>query len=144
MAAGFTIEEQNISKLETSFFSYMIGENASIKKHKISRVLDANLKLSDINAKFIKFIEQFKPYGTRNSIPTFISKDIKVVDKPIIFGKSKDSIRFQVSQDGIIFDSVGIGLINEFEKLVTENKLNIEYTISNNKNGVLLNIVGVN
>ena len=144
MAAGFTIEKQNISDLETSFFSYMKGEDLNIKKHKILRVFDADLKLSDINVEFINFIEKFKPYGTRNSIPTFISRDIKVVNKPIIFGKSKDSIKFQVLQDGITFNSVGIGLINEFEKLVTENKLNIEYTISNNKNGVLLNIVGVN
>ncbi len=143
MAAGFTIEQQNIEELKSSFFSYMTAKNASIKKHKISRVLDASLKLSDIDIKFIEFIKQFKPYGTRNSIPTFISKDIKVVGKPIIFGKSKDSIKFKVSQDGTVFNSVGVGLINEFEKLVTENKLNIEYTISNNKNDILLNILGV-
>jgi len=142
MAAGFTINETNIKHIKESFFNYMKDKKSDIKSDS-ARVIDGILELNDINLELINFFKKFMPYSTGNSYPIFISKGISIADKPSIIGKAKESIRLKVEQNGITFDSIGIGLINEFEKLVTENKLNIEYTIANNKKYITLNILGV-
>ena len=92
----------------------------------------------------ISFFENFMPYGTKNNIPTFSTNNVELVGKPIIIGRNKESIRFKVKQEDVIFEAIGIRLINEFEKLITKNKLNIEYTILNQGNDIKLNILGVN
>ena len=141
-AAGFTIDKDKIIYIKKSFFEFMKVKKI-VKKTAKSRVIDGILELNDINLELVSFFEQFMPYGSGNNCPIFYSEGVKVVDKPIVIGKSKDSIKLKVKQNGSAFDSVGIGLINEFEKLVTKNKLNIEYTISNNDKQITLNILGV-
>ena len=141
-AAGFTIDEIKISDIKEAFFNYMKNQKNDII-NETTRIIDGTLKLNEIDSELTNFFKQFMPYGTGNGSPAFISKGVNIVDKPSIIGKAKESIRFRVEQNGMVFDSIGIGLINEFEKLVTENKLNIEYTIINDKKGITLNILGV-
>ena len=141
-AAGFTIDEIKISDIKKAFFNYMKNQKNDII-NETTRIIDGTLKLNEIDSELTNFFKQFMPYGTGNGSPTFISKGVNIVDKPSIIGKAKESIRFRVEQNGMVFDSIGIGLINEFEKLVTENKLNIEYTIMNDKKDITLNILGV-
>ena len=140
-AAGFTIDPINISNIKQSFLDYMKDKNTISKD--TDRVIDGVLEFNDINLELIRFLNQFMPYGANNDYPRFISKEVSIADKPSIIGKSRESIKLKFEKNGVIFDSIGIGLINQFEKLVTKNKLNIEYTITNNKKGIILNILGV-
>ena len=143
MAAGFTINENNINKMEASFFDFMKNKKIDTPDHS-TRIIDGTLRLKDVNKDMISFFENFMPYGTKNNIPTFSTNNVELVGKPIIIGRNKESIRFKVKQEDVIFEAIGIRLINEFEKLITKNKLNIEYTILNQGNDIKLNILGVN
>ena len=69
---------------------------------------------------------------------------VSIIGKPNVFGKNNDSIKFKVVQDKIEFNAIGFGLINKFEKLITKDKFNIEFTISKDiNNKVLLNIYNI-
>ena len=142
MAAGFVINKSKINQIKDSFFEYMLDKDSNLLKDK-NRGIDGELLLKDINFDMIQFFKKFRPYGSKNNDPIFVTKDVKLVDKPDILGKNKDSIKFKVKQDNKIFNAIGFGLINEFEKLITKNKLNIEYTIIYHSNNFLLNILGV-
>ena len=83
------------------------------------------------------------PYGAKNRDPIFIAKDVKLIGKPNIIGKNKDSIKFKIMQDNKTVNAIGFGLINEFEKLITKNKFNIEYSIIYSHDKFLLNVLGV-
>ena len=144
MAAGFIIDKININKIKDSFFKYMKDQDkVFLKDRDGDEIIDGALPLIDISNDLILFLKKFRPYGTKNREPVFIAKDVKLVGKPDIIGKNKDSIKFKVEEKGKIFNAVGFGLINEFENLITKNKLNIQYSIIYNRDSFLLNVLGV-
>ena len=144
MAAGFIIDKSNINKIKESFFKYMKDQDSFfLRDRNNDRLVDGHLSLVDINDDLLLFFKKFMPYGTKNRDPVFIAKDVKLVGKPDIIGKNKDSIKFKVEEKGKVFNAVGFGLINEFENLITKNKLNIEYSIIYSRDNFLLNVLGV-
>ena len=143
MAAGFIIDKSNINKIKDAFFKYMNNQDKVSLKDKHNKITDGDLPLVDISSDLIMFLKKFMPYGTENREPIFTAKDVKLVGKPDIIGKNKDSIKFKVEEKGKIFNAVGFGLINEFENLITKNKFNIQYSIIYNRDSFLLNVLGV-
>ena len=142
MAAGFVINKDEIDNIKKSFFKYMKNQDkVFLKVHK--KTIDGELSLEEINYDMALFLKKFMPYGIKNREPVFIAKDVKLIGKPNIMGKNKDSIKFKVVQGNKVFNAIGFGLINEFEKLITKNKFNIEYSIIYNDDKFLLNVLGV-
>lgn len=141
MAAGFIIKKDNIFKLKSAFFDYMNNKKIKIKSNR--NKIDAIINLKDINFKMIDFFEKFMPYGRHNNLPIFLSKEVEIIENPSIFGRNKESIKFKVKQGKTILNAIGIGLINEFEKLITQNKLNIEYTVNRKKDNIILNVIKI-
>ena len=142
MAAGFIINKRKIDKIKESFFRYMAKKDKTFLKDQ-NKIIDGELALKEINNDVISFLKKFMPYGAKNRDPIFIAKDVKLIGKPNIMGKNKDSIKFKVMQGDKAFNAIGFGLINEFEKLITKNKFNIEYSIIYNYDKFLLNVLGV-
>ena len=142
MAAGFIIHENNLEKLKSYFISYM--SQLSIEESVNKNNCDGYIDFKEIDKEFIHLIDSFLPYGKKNEVPKFISNNIDLIGKPIVFGKNEDSIRFKLEQNKIQFDAIGFGLINQFEKLITKDKFTIEFTISKDiNNKVFLDIYNI-
>lgn len=142
MAAGFIINKSKIDNIKESFFKYMVNKDKAFLKNQ-NKIIDGELALKEINNDVISFLKKFMPYGAKNRDPIFIAKDVKLIGKPNIIGKNKDSIKFKIMQGDKTFNAIGFGLINEFEKLITKNKFNIEYSIVYSHDKFLLNVLGV-
>ena len=88
-------------------------------------------------------MQKFKPYSMGNVIPRFKTSDVSVVGKPSIFGVDNNSIKFKLENNNIRINAIGFNLINQFEILLSKNKLNIEYSILMNDNKINLKVYNI-
>ena len=142
MAAGFTISENKIKIFEKKLYDYMKNKKI-IRNNTLNRNVDEVIEFDEINNKFLNLIENFMPYGTGNPNPIFSTKGVLVIKKPQVVGRSQDTLEFDVEKKGFKMKCIGIGLIKYFEKLVSKNKLNIDYNIINNNDKITLSVIEV-
>ena len=141
MAAGFIIEEKNINQFKSLFLDFMKSKDVSIK-NKIFPI-DGKIRFNSIDDEMIEFLQKFKPYSMGNVIPRFKTSDVSVVGKPSIFGVDNNSIKFKLENNNIRINAIGFNLINQFEILLSKNKLNIEYSILMNDNKINLKVYNI-
>ncbi len=138
MAAGFLIEEKNINKFKDLLLEYMQGKKISIKDK--SWPIDGEISFSDIDSEMIDLLNEFKPYSYKNSPPRFLTKNVKLIGKPGLFGLNNNSIKFKLEHNKVQLNAIGFNLINQFEILLSKNKLIIEYSILINNNKISLKV----
>lgn len=115
MAGGFSVEEEKISDLHKFFNSTMqekVLESQSIKEKFFSSSLD----LTQVNIELLNEISNLEPFGTANSKPRFIIRDLQKVRVNIV-GKTqehiscvfsaKSALGFNGNIQGILFRGVG-------------------------------------
>ena len=131
MAAGLTIDEDNLDKFKSLFEEYCklnLSEEDFIPRISI----DAEIKLSDINGRMVNFLKHLEPYGPKNSKPKFISREIRVEGIPKVLGKDQSTVKFKVKQGKSIYEAIGFRMIDDYEKLITGKSIDIVYNVSEN------------
>ena len=94
-------------------------------------IYDGEIKLSDIDERFVKILHYFAPFGPRNMRPVFKSSNLNVVGSPRIVGKNH--LKFKVSQDGAVFDAIGFDLGNLLYRLSPgEKNMELLYVVEEN------------
>jgi single-stranded-DNA-specific exonuclease len=141
MAAGFTIKNQNVNQFKTIFTDFMIDKDIITKEKK--DIIDGEISFCDIDSEMIRFLENFKPYSRSNHIPRFKTNNVNLIGKPGLFGADNSSIRFKLEHNKVKFNAIGFNLINQFEILLSKNKLDIEYSILINNNKVSLKVYDI-
>mgnify|MGYP001404689019 CR=1 FL=1 len=131
MAAGLSINSSNlkdfIEKFERSCSLNLNNDDL------VSTIfIDCEINLSDINSRMINFIKYLEPFGPKNSKPKFLSKKIFTDGIPKVIGKDQSTVKFNIKQKDSIFEAIGFRMIDEYEKLIKGNPLDIVYTISEN------------
>lgn len=86
MAAGFSIERQNIEKLREFLNEMFIHKLKQGDCHNYYE-FDEVLTLNQINMQFYQQLKILEPFGSGNSEPRFIIKDLSVLDPKIFGGK---------------------------------------------------------
>ena len=130
MAAGFTIETSKILFLEKKLKK--IAEN-SLDGEKLQRVLkiDCEINLERVTPELYRAIKELEPFGMGNSVPTFVSKKVKVVKMRII-GKDKKHLKFTLQPNPKFhqyIDAIGFGMSSFFETFSFDQNIDIVYTI---------------
>ena len=89
MAAGFTLKKNKIRLLDNFI------QNDYLKKNFVKQNLnkyDMEISISAINKKFIKEIDNLGPFGNYNYLPSFLIKNVKVIDSNVINNKHVSAI----------------------------------------------------
>ena len=141
MAAGFIINHENVNHFKEIFLEFMINKDIKIQNKK--NIIDEEISFSNIDTEFISLLKKFKPYGSGNQTPIFKTKKVSLVGKPGFFGEDNGSMRFKVKHDKISLNAVGFNLINQFEILISKNKLDIEYSILINNDKISLKVYNI-
>lgn len=101
-AAGFSIIDKNIPKLQKKLFTYFSTHLLNYSTQK-SITLDAKMELSAINLNNIKLIKSLEPFGLGNPVPLFLFENLKIDSKKII-GQTQSHLKLKVSGvDAIAF-----------------------------------------
>ena len=141
MAAGLTITKNNLS----NFISKITAYSNDMLKDNIQPIIniDYEIKLSEINNRFIKFLEHLEPFGPGNSKPIFCTKKIKNISNVLLIGKDKETLKFTVHGSEINFDVIGFRMIENYEKVISGKSIDIAYSIDKNiwRNKVSIQLV---
>ncbi len=129
-AAGLTIARDKIEQFRqrlNEISSQQLNEDLLCPKLRI----DGEIRLSEINATFYKFLKLLAPFGPQNMRPVFLSKKLQVIGTPSIVGNNH--LKFKVRQDGIVMDAIGFNLGNLLYRIEPgANNLDMAYVIEEN------------
>jgi len=142
MAAGFTLKKANLKNFETyileDFFkSNSINNNIFLYESEVSPLV--------FNQDFYDDIKKMEPFGTGNSVPTFMIRDLQII-KPKVLNKKhistilKSKTGFSIKS--ISFNSINtkigehlmcykdsINVIGQINENIWNNKKNLQLTI---------------
>ena len=130
MAAGLTVKKHNLDKFIEKM--NIIANNKLVDEIQAIINIDYELKLSEINSRFIKFLDYLEPFGPGNPKPIFSTKNIQEVSNVSLIGKNRDTIRFTVHGNEISFEVVGFRMVENYEKILSGKSIDIAYTIEKN------------
>ena len=78
-AAGFTVENGNLAALKQALLAVAGQQLAGVELTPLIQI-DAEVALKHINGKIIEAMSRLAPYGEANPEPTFLSRNVEVVD----------------------------------------------------------------
>jgi len=144
-AAGLTLHPENIEAFKNRFEEVV---SATIKPEQLVQQIqiDAELRLSQVEPKFFRILNQFGPFGPENMAPVFLSKNVYVSGIAGLVGENH--IRMVVIQEGSPgFGSIAFNQGEQLPKIKKDVPFDICYTIEENiwqeRRSIQLNIKGM-
>ena len=125
MAAGFILKKDNLKDFKDFILKDFLNTGIS-NNH--SYLYDAEVSTLAFNIDFYNEIKKLEPFGTGNTVPTFLLKDLKII-KPSVLNNKHVSLILK-SKTGFSINSISFNAFN--------NKLG-EYLMNYKKN---LNVLG--
>ena len=107
MAAGFTLNKENLK----DFKNYILDD--FLKSNTVnSNIFTYESEISSLvfNQDFYKNIKKLEPFGTGNSVPTFMLRNLKII-KPIVLNNKHISLILK-SKTGFSIKSISFNSIN--------------------------------
>ena len=142
MAAGFTLSKTNLKDFKNYVLEDYLKSN-TVNTNTFS--FESEISSLAFNQDFYDDIKKIEPFGTGNSVPTFLLRDLKII-KPTIFNNKHISVILK-SKKGFSIKSISFNVINTKigEYLMNyKNSLNvigqINENIWNNKKALQLTI----
>jgi len=107
MAAGFTLNKDNLKKLENYILEDFLKSNA-VNNNIFS--YESEISSLAFNQDFYDNIKKLEPFGTGNSVPTFMLRDLRII-KPMILNNKHVSVLLK-SKTGFSIKSISFNSIN--------------------------------
>ena len=144
-AAGLTMLPENVPAFIQKFEEVV---SATITDNLLTQeiVIEDEIKLTDIDAKFFRILKQFEPFGPQNMAPVFLSTQVSSYGYGSIVGNNH--LKMVIKQpNSPIFNCIGFGLGDYLEDINRGKLFDICYTIEENnykdKKSLQLNIKGI-
>ena len=114
-AAGFTLPTKNLPRLEQILLQLATTQLARVDLRP-QLDIDAEVTLSELSGDTFRAIGQLAPFGYGNPVPTFLSRQVEVVNcYPM--GSNGEHLRMKLRQGGTVWDGVGFRLGNYLAEL---------------------------
>jgi single-stranded-DNA-specific exonuclease len=104
MAAGLTVQSDNIRKLQAAFEQAVEQLNPDEMVESI--LVDAELRFDQINPRLVTDLEWLEPFGEANPAPIFLSKNVQVASAVIIGGRHRKMTLQQYGVDSAPIDAI--------------------------------------
>ncbi len=104
-ATGFRLPKENIAPLRAALDAACRRQIDS-KRIQPTLAIDAQLGLGDITDALLRELELLAPFGSGNPRPRFLVRDVKVVGKPQLLGRSGKHFSFNAAQNGRAYRAV--------------------------------------
>lgn len=142
-AAGLTMRLENVPAFQERF--EMVVSN-SIKPEMLQQevLIETEISLRGIDAKFYRILKQFEPFGPQNEAPILLTRGVR--GNGYIVGSNH--IKVTVTQgDSAAFECIGFGLSSYIDYINSGQAFDICYTIEENnwrgKRNLQLNIKAI-
>ena len=131
MAAGLTVREDKFENFKSLFLRNV---NKILTNDDLIPAIsiDGEMALTDINSRFMRFLEKLGPFGPGNMRPKFVSRNLSISGQPRLMGNG-EHIRFIVSQNGRNYPAVGFKLSSHYGDLIRGVPVDIAYVVEVNQ-----------
>ena len=131
MAAGLTVREDKFENFKSLFLRNV---NKILTNDDLIPAIsiDGEMALTDINSRFMRFLEKLGPFGPGNMRPKFVSRNLSISGQPRLMGNG-EHIRFIVGQNGRNYPAVGFKLSSHYEDLIRGVPVDIAYVVEVNQ-----------
>jgi single-stranded-DNA-specific exonuclease len=144
-AAGLTMHPENVEAFSNRFEEVV---SSTIKPEQLVQqiLIDAELRLSQIEPKFFRILNQFAPFGPENMAPVFLTKNVYVSGNAGLVGENH--LRMVVIQQGSPgFSCIAFNHGEYLSKIKKDVPFDICYAIEENiwqeRRTIQLNIKGI-
>ncbi len=127
MAAGFNVKSQ--------YLKSFLEELNKIADKKISDQdliptieIDAQLEEQDLNGEFFEKYQLLEPFGVGNEEPKFVIRKAKILQVSSV-GNGGDHLKLKIQWAGKIYDSIGFGQGQDWQKIKPDDYLDIVFNI---------------
>lgn len=135
-AAGLKLKIENVTAFSERFEEVV---SATIKEEMLvpSIEIDAEIKLDDINEKFLRIIKQFAPFGPGNMNPVFMTRNISNKGFPRLMKEKHLKLDvYDPENPERGFEAVAFNMSEHFESICHKMPFTLCYSIEeNNWNG---------
>lgn len=115
MAAGLTIDEDNIHEFEQSIVEYAEDLlNDEMLAPKI--YLEADIHIEELNLQLMELMDGLHPFGPGNMRPKFSISNIQPLNPKILSG---GHLKFKIKQDNYTLDCIGWNMADQFELVMS-------------------------
>jgi len=132
-AAGMTLLEENYENFKNAF-EKVVQEtiHPDLLTPEIS--YDAEIELSEINAKLMRLLKQFEPFGPENMTPLFLAKGLTDSGYAKTLGSDNEHLKAFVKQgNSEPFGAIGFGLGNKLDLVTNKNKFDGIFSLEENE-----------
>ena len=131
-AAGVTIKPEQYEGFKSAFETY-VSENLAEELKTPSLQIDLELRLSDINPKFYRILNQFAPFGPNNWAPNFSAKSVQDTGYGKTVGEENKHLKATFCQDNAhSIDAIGFGLGNQLDLITGRKNVSVVYSVDHN------------
>jgi single-stranded-DNA-specific exonuclease len=144
-AAGLTMEPEKVEAFMEKF-EEVVSTTITAEQLIQQIQIDAELRLSQIEPKFFRILNQFAPFGPENMSPVFLTKNVYVSGTPGLVGQNH--IKMTVMQEGSAsFDCIAFGQGEQLAQIKKDVPFDICYSIEENvwreRRTIQLNVKGI-
>jgi len=120
MAAGITIEPENIEQFAACFEDYT---KKNIKEEDIAAKLqiDAVAPLGTFTKQSVAELKRLEPFGQGNPSPTFATKGVRLAARPRAVGAKGDHLQITITDNNTAVRCIGFSFA-KYEKKLLENE----------------------
>jgi single-stranded-DNA-specific exonuclease len=132
-AAGMTLKEENYENFKKDF-EIEIKNTIDPKLLTPEILIDAEINFNEIDAKLIRILSQFEPFGPLNMTPAFLTKNVVDTGYAKTIGKNNEHLKVFVKHsksEG--FGGIGFGLGEKIEYIKNKKPFELVYTIDENE-----------
>jgi single-stranded-DNA-specific exonuclease len=121
-AAGLAVEIEKLEEFKERF-NQAVKSRITAENLVPELEIDSRIRLSELTPKFLRIIEQFKPFGPGNMRPTFCAEDVEVTGFPRVVGNNHLLISIKQRGCDKVFDCVGFDLGIYIEKITNPTRM---------------------
>ncbi|MBM3167081.1 MAG: single-stranded-DNA-specific exonuclease RecJ [Chloroflexi bacterium] len=124
-AAGFVVSVSNLPQLQQRLADIAESQLAGLDLRPHINI-DAEVPLTALAGDTFQKIQQLAPFGCGNPIPTFLSRDVEVIQQQQV-GEQGDHLRLKLRQKDMLWDAIAFKMGSRTEELGT--LIDIVYTL---------------
>jgi single-stranded-DNA-specific exonuclease len=129
-AAGMSIKSRNID-LFRERLNQVVSRMVKVEDLVPQVIADAEVNLSQLDARFFRIINEMAPFGPGNMRPVLFCKNLKQKCSPRVVGQNH--LKMLVVGDGISMDAIGFNFGDRYDEICRASEINLAFSLDENE-----------
>jgi single-stranded-DNA-specific exonuclease len=131
-AAGLTLKTENIPSFIEKFEQIV---SATIEDHLLTPEveIDAEIKLTDLDAKFLRILKQLAPFGPGNMAPVFLARGVSDKGYARVVGNNHLKLDIYQEDTRLCFPAIAFNAADKYGSVSEKGTFDICFTVEENE-----------